>query len=378
MTLDVTYDLALRNKLDRPLALASAEKIEALRQALRALEGSSRLKKILWPMIGPGKLTIDEALYYRLYQSDLNDQEIRRFVGRRMYQKFHHLCNDASWFAAAHDKALFYTIICGAGLPIPQTHAISGERRRAGYMRFLADAKEVTTFLLANRHWPIFAKPVDGIYGIGALKIVGLDERGLELFGGAVHTADSIAAYMAALTTAGYLFQDCLLPSRFAAKVVGEIVPSIRFLILLSGAAPVIESAVIKIPVGNHVTDNYWHGQTMLGAVSVATGAIERVVTGFGTTLCEHRTHPVTGHPLIDLVIPEWRDACAIVREAATLFPGVRTQSWDVALSEEGPVLLEFNYGGDLNLHQLAHRRGALSDSYIEHLRRCGYKGRLL
>jgi hypothetical protein len=37
-------------------------------------------------------------------------------------------------------------------------------------------------------------------------------------------------------------------------------------------------------------------------------------------------------------------------------------------------VLLEVNFGGDLNLHQLAHRRGALSDSFAAHLRRCGYR----
>ena len=63
------------------------------------------------------------------------------------------------------------------------------------------------------------------------------------------------------------------------------------------------------------------------------------------------------------------REEHCAVREAAGLFPGVRTQSWDVSLSSAGPVFLEFNFGGDLNLHQLAHGSGALSDSYVEHLK---------
>ena len=62
------------------------------------------------------------------------------------------------------------------------------------------------------------------------------------------------------------------------------------------------------------------------------------------------------------------------VRAAVAQFPGIRTQSWDVALSDCGPVLLEVNYGGDLNLGQLAHGKGVLDEVYAEHLRRCGYK----
>ena len=40
----------------------------------------------------------------------------------------------------------------------------------------------------------------------------------------------------------------------------------------------------------------------------------------------------------------------------------------------QGPVLLEVNFGGDLNLAQLAHGAGALDDAYAEHLRRRGYQ----
>ncbi|HTW26376.1 MAG TPA: hypothetical protein VME92_04565 [Acetobacteraceae bacterium] len=39
-----------------------------------------------------------------------------------------------------------------------------------------------------------------------------------------------------------------------------------------------------------------------------------------------------------------------------------------------GPVLLKVNYGGDLNLTQLAHGTGVLDERYAEHLARCGYR----
>jgi hypothetical protein len=62
-----------------------------------------------------------------------------------------------------------------------------------------------------------------------------------------------------------------------------------------------------------------------------------------------------------------------IVLTAAPIFAGIRSQSWDVALTEHGPVFLEVNFGGDLNLAQLASGKGALDGGYSEHLTEWGY-----
>jgi hypothetical protein len=59
---------------------------------------------------------------------------------------------------------------------------------------------------------------------------------------------------------------------------------------------------------------------------------------------------------------------------AATVFAGIRAQSWDVALSDQGPASLEVNFGGDLNLAQLANSEGVLDHGYTEHLRECGFQ----
>lgn len=376
--LDAPRDLALRQALLDPPRLSAPDKIEALRVASRSRGGRIPFMTMLAPVRGPGKLTIDEALYFGLLRADIDAKEAARFVGKRRQTRFHNRCNDPSWFAVVDDKALFYTTVKGAGLPVPVTRAVSGEPPRGGYPCRLSGKAEVAAFLQQNRDWPLFLKPIDGIFSIGALKLTGAFAGGVELFGGERVAVEDVADYTAALSKVGYLFQDCLAPARFAADAFGAMVPSVRFLILSSGARPEIESAVIKIPSGQNVADNYWRRGNMLGALTRESGAITRIVSGFGPHLAEHQSHPETGAALAGLAIPDWPQVCETALAAATLFPGVRTQSWDVALTREGPVLLEFNYGGDLNLHQLAHGRGALTDSFIAHLRRCGYQDKLL
>ena len=99
---------------------------------------------------------------------------------------------------------------------------------------------------------------------------------------------------------------------------------------------------------------------------------VRRVVTGVGAGLREMSLHPETGAALVGLALPDWERAVRLCLHAAAVFPGIRTQLWDIGLTEAGPVVLELSYGGDLNLHQFAHRRGVLTPSYVAHLRRCG------
>ena len=84
------------------------------------------------------------------------------------------------------------------------------------------------------------------------------------------------------------------------------------------------------------------------------------MVRGVGADLTVCTTHPDTGALFVGTALPDWIKLRNLVTKAACVFPGIRTQSWDIALTDQGPVFLEVNYGGDLNLAQLAEGRGVL------------------
>lgn len=58
--------------------------------------------------------------------------------------------------------------------------------------------------------------------------------------------------------------------------------------------------------------------------------------------------HPNTGHPLVGFTIPRWSEAIALALELALKKPGIRYCGWDLALTDNGWVMIEGNEGAEL------------------------------
>ena len=344
---------------------------EARARLLR--EVSQRLKfRVLTPW-RKSRIGFDEAYFLGMYHGEKTDAEMARYVGRMRQSKFHLACNDSGWFATAQDKALYYTILKGAGLAVPEPLGFVGTKRREGFGIWIGSPEALQEFFNAQTQWPLFTKPVDGMFSLGAMKLLGLDGDMLQVQNEEPVRVPELWQYMNVMSARGFLIQSCLRPSAFAAQNFSDVIASVRMLVLFSGSEPQIESAVLKIPGGQHVADNFWRPGNMLAAVD-ETGKITRVLMGKGLDQKQVDMHPVTGVHFAGLQIPNWSEISSEVIKAAALMPGIRTQSWDVGLTENGPHLLEVNFGGDLDLHQMAHQRGILSDNYIMHLVACGVK----
>jgi hypothetical protein len=365
-------------RLDGPVQVDLLANLQAA-----ARTGASWLTIIreFWSLArGPGRLTPAEYFYYGLYRSDLPPAEKRRFVGKSAQKRMHAACNDVRWFAAVHDKLLFQAAMSGAGFPVPELLAIVHKQRKWPGIPTLdpESLADIEAFLAEPGHHPFFVKPIDGMYSLGAQLVRSYDPATQALmlaFGGQVSReqfAQDLRSH-----PGGYLIQRRLIPDNALSAVIGDRLASVRVFILLEGGQPRVLRAVCKIPAGNNVADNYWRAGNMLGAIDLASGEIKRVVSGTAKDLREIRQHADSGKDLVGITVPLWKEIVPLVSSAATTFPEVRTQSWDVALTQDGPVLLEVNFGGDLNLVQLAWNSGALDDSYRAHLRNCGYKKRL-
>jgi len=344
-----------------------------------AVSAGRRMSSILAEVIslrrGPGKLTPNEYFYYRLWDPSLTRDDKRRFVGKQAQQPMHIACNNTGWYATAADKLLFHTLLTGFGLRAPELLAVTGPELRLPQGRMLRNESAIAAFLRDPAIYPLFAKPIDGKYSISVISADAYDDDAglVRLQGGSVTTPEDLARKMAE-RAAGYILQRRMAADRQLAQLFGPCLWSVRVLVLLTSNGPVIHKALAKIATGSNPADNFWRRGNMIGVVDLSTGQITRIVQGTGAEMVVNGQHPDNGRPLIGTPIPRWIELISLVELASYLLPAVRTQSWDIALTDAGPIPLEVNFGGDLNLAQLASGAGVLDDTYRAHLQACGYR----
>jgi hypothetical protein len=63
-------------------------------------------------------------------------------------------------------------------------------------------------------------------------------------------------------------------------------------------------------------------------------------------------THPDTGAAIAEAALPWWQEAAALALAAHAKLPAMACVGWDVALTPEGPVLIEANWAPGARLAQ--------------------------
>ncbi len=94
---------------------------------------------------------------------------------------------------------------------------------------------------------------------------------------------------------------------------------------------------------------------------------IGEVIAAIDERLNEYTEHPNTHQPLVGFCIPRWNEAIDMAKEMAKVIPDVRYVSWDLALTENGWVVVEGNSSGSFAGCQLPTHKGfrdELNDIY--------------
>ena len=324
---------------------------------------------------GRGFLGPSEYFTYRLYEPDRSFAEKLAFVGKRLEVAMHGACNARDWLVLANDKLITYAFLRDSGFPVPEIVAVfHPDRPTPPRSRRLADRHELEAFI-RNLDQPLFGKPLAGFHSLGCLSIEGFhpNSQTIRLAFGEDAALQDFSEYVQRAGSTGYIFQERLQPHRELAKAFGPTLSTIRMMVLLTEHGPTLLRAACKIPKGRNFADNFWRGN-MAAAVDARSGRLQRIVSGVGVDQVEYLDHPDTGQRLLGMCLPRWDDAVRICLEASACMPGLRTQSWDVAITDRGPVLVEVNSKGNFSGPQIASGMGILDEAYEAHLRRCGYR----
>lgn len=107
-------------------------------------------------------------------------------------------------------------------------------------------------------------------------------------------------------------------------------------------------SAVLRMSIAG-VTDNFAQGGIAVG-IDIEKGSLKKVAKDkYGN---RYFKHPKTNWAFDEARLPFWNEIIETVIKAAKVLSEVRLIGWDIALTDEGPLILEANRKSDFYLSQ--------------------------
>ena len=246
--------------------------------------------------------------YFRGNYYNLTRKEKDTFVTTKSFYKLISYLNDDKYEIVLHDKILFNTIF------------------KKYLKREFIDLRETNldefkTFL--NSHKVVFAKDPVGYGGHGITKITVSKEKDLKKL------------YEKLLTQKQYLIEEEIVQSKEVNEINPNVVCSLRICTLYKDGK-----------VGNAFRINQDESE-IIGCTNDLyfslgkDGKIDsNVIDDYGKI---YEEHPLTHKKFKEVKIPDVKEAFLMCQEAALKLPQVRYIGWDIAFTDNGPVMVEGN-----------------------------------
>lgn len=352
---------------------------DGLRHAV-AVSGRSSwaiMVEMLRLRFGPPKIDFLAYFKYGLFRSDKTFDQKCKYVPSSQTWKLTRRVSPKSGHHVQgifKDKILFNRMMNSFGFKTPELQLYIGSKVAPNLKNKANNWQELKSFFENNVVFPVFCKPIDGLQGLGAVSIVGIDLDAQELMLGndkkisvEKFCRDIFEYYERGYMIESFVQQEQSLTSKF-------------------GPVPVILRVVTVKEKEKEPEFLYTY---MRGADAKAMGTLERsskiirsvfdaetgeVVPDFyenSKFLWEKlTTHGVDGEPFKGFKIPHAAEAIQQCIDIHTLFPGQGWIGFDIIITEEGPLFVEGNASPACNHAQVGMDCGILDGKTGEILER--------
>lgn len=322
---------------------------------------------------------------YRFYDERIGGRaDPRDYLGWRVMEDVAHALNSRAVAMPGWDKYTFHLYAEKFGFPAAAVLAQFRPTAQAGAASsppLLRSPAELAAWLRLNQCWPVFAKPCYSMQSVGCFHLVGYhpeDDTLALLDGGRIAVSDFVDRKVFGASAGyfkremGYLFQEVLRPHPAIVELVGNTtISGARVVVVQDEEGPEAIAAFWRIARENCVSDLWTGGRSghLSAPIDLASGRVGIAINGLESKDYTHS--PETGRAIDGFVMPDWPQALAACLDAATVFPLMRIQHWDIAFTDRGPKLLELNDVGNVGFIQ-TFGRGMLTPRLRKILREKG------
>ncbi|PCH65643.1 MAG: hypothetical protein COC12_14300 [Rhodobacteraceae bacterium] len=365
MTSATIDDKALLAAPQDAKAPASATLVSVARA--HGLSPFAQMRKMIALRFGPGKIDQPEYYAYGLFHPDLTLEQKKEFVGITGSWKINCRLNPADLTVSrvfVSDKVMYTALLRQLGFSTTKTQGVASKTRNFGNTPALRDPAALQDFLTNQAQFPLFGKPCEGRGSVGSAMLAGIEDGQIVMGNG--HRADlaGFCAEVFADYPEGFIFQTALTQHKALADVAGSAIGTMRVVTVRDTDTPRVLYTVWTIPSPDAMSDNFWQSGSMIAQVD-ENGQVGACKVGTGLEARMIDTHPVSGARFDSVRVPEWEKLQQMASEAHALFPEFGIIGWDIAITPDGPVIIEANDNSYHALWQLPEGRGILNPDFI-------------
>lgn len=282
---------------------------------------------------------------YHEFGFDKRSESFRRdFLGLNEQRFYLDLLNPLKYFSLARNKFMAHKMLENTGIQTSELYCYyQPEACYANNLEYAGDLAGVLRILKARGVQSCVIKTTESSHGDNVWVIQNIEYQDndaiLTRFDGQKIALSSV------LGTEALIFESVVRQTEQFSSFNASSVNTARFMTTLypDGSAKVI-ATFIKIGRAGRCVDNAGSGGNVDVCVDVETGEIQHAIQFDGWhKVKDIDRHPDSGAQLNGVIIENWDSVKAEVIRFQQAFPYCKAAGWDIAITDDGPVVIEVN-----------------------------------
>lgn len=256
-----------------------------------------------------------------------------------------------------NDKFIFERFLTSLGIATPKNLYYVD----SGKIIDLSTNKYIDFTELISKEINVFVKPLAGMLGEN---IFNLKIQNQKLFKN--NEPINEVELMSIFNSGKFIIQEKIKQHNVLDKIFPFSVNTMRIQSVLTEKEVIPFCVKIRFGNNNNFIDNWAKGGVLVG-VDINTGKLHKdgfLKPEYGTRVTEH---PFSKIKFEDFTVPYFHEAIELIKKAHSYFYGIHSIGWDVAITPDGPTIIEANHRWEISSTQATH--GGLKDFFKENFK---------
>lgn len=287
-------------------------------------------------------LNIEE--YYQ-YEFEKRDNTFKNnYLGVNEKRFYLDLLNPKKYYTIARNKYFSHLFLANSGIRKANLYCYYNPEFTVIHHNIANNRESVIRILQSQNVQTCVIKPLEGTHGMGIMVIhsiewLGPDECIFHRYDGNTVKLSDLLSYQP------LLFEEVIRQTRQFADFNSSSINTIRLITTLYPDGNVqIASAWIRIGKKGNCVDNAGDGGNISIAIDENTGKLyNATLFNAWRRTVPLETHPDSHIPLNGMIINNWETIKEDVFNFHRSLPFLKAIAWDVAITDQGPVIIEIN-----------------------------------